>query len=111
MAKMTFSPAASNEINVPVNKPVVAYVTSQDVIHSFKINPLRITQDAIPGLRIPVWFKPTREGQYLINCAQLCGNGHSAMRGYLNVLSQEKYDAWLAERAKAAPAAPAASFE
>jgi len=110
-AKDDFSPAASNEIIVPVNKPVIAYITSQDVVHSFKVNPLRVTQDAIPGLRIPLWFKPNREGEYLINCAQLCGNGHSAMRGYLKVVSQAQFDAFLAERAKAGPAAPAASFE
>ena len=109
--KDDFSPAGINEIFVPVNKPVIAYITSQDVIHSFKINTMRVTQDAIPGLRIPLWFTPNREGDYLINCAQLCGAGHSAMKGYLHVLSQEKYNQWLAERAKAAPAAPAASFE
>lgn len=109
--KDDFSPGSSNEIIVPVNKPVIAYITSQDVVHSFKINPLRVTQDAIPGLRIPIWFRPTKEGQYLINCAQLCGNGHSAMRGYLNVVSQEKFDQFVAERTKAAAAAPAGSFE
>lgn len=109
--KDDFSPAGSNEIFVPVNKHVIAYITSQDVVHSFKINPLRVTQDAIPGLRIPLWFKPTKEGQYLINCAQLCGNGHSVMRGYLNVVSQEKYDQWLAERTKAGASVPAGGFE
>jgi cytochrome c oxidase subunit 2 len=108
--KDDFSPESSNVIVVPVNKPVIAYITSQDVIHSFKVNPLRITQDAIPGLKIPIWFTPDREGEYLINCAQLCGNGHSRMRGVLRVVSQQKYDAWVAERTKSA-SAPAASFE
>jgi cytochrome c oxidase subunit 2 len=108
--KDDFSPASSNEIFVPVNKPVIAYITSQDVIHSFKVNPLRVTQDAIPGLMIPIWFKPTEEGEYLINCAQLCGNGHAAMRGVFHVVSQAKFDQWVAERT-AAPAAPAGSFE
>ncbi|MFO1500720.1 MAG: cytochrome c oxidase subunit II [Verrucomicrobiota bacterium] len=108
--KDDFSPASINEITVPVNKPVIAHITSQDVVHSFKINPLRVTQDAIPGLSIPTWFRPTHEGKYLINCAQLCGNGHSAMKGYLNVVSQQQYDQWVAERT-AAPPAPAASFE
>jgi cytochrome c oxidase subunit II len=109
--KDDFSPASINEIFVPVNKPVIAYITSQDVVHSFKVNALRVTQDAIPGMRIPVWFIPTREGQYLINCAQLCGNGHSAMRGYLNVVSQRTFDQWVAERTKAGPAASPGSFE
>ena len=109
--KDDFSPASINEIFVPVNKPVIAYITSQDVVHSFKVNALRVTQDAIPGMRIPVWFKPIREGQYLINCAQLCGNGHSAMRGFLNVVSQQAFDQWVAERTKAGPAASPGSFE
>ncbi|MBI4324596.1 MAG: cytochrome c oxidase subunit II [Chloroflexi bacterium] len=100
-----------NEITVPVNKPVIAYVTSKDVVHSFKINPLRVTQDAIPGMKIPVWFKPTHEGQFLINCAQLCGNSHFYMKGYLNVVSQEKYDEWLAEKSKTAGGAATGGFE
>jgi len=90
-----------NEMAVPVNKPVIAYITSQDVIHSFKVNPLRVTQDAIPGMRVPLWFKPTVEGEYMINCAQLCGNSHYFMKGTFKVLSQEKYNAWLAEKSKA----------
>ena len=102
------SPAS--EIHLPVGKPVVAYVSSKDVIHSFKVIAMRVTQDAIPGMRIPCWFKPTKEGHYQINCAQLCGNGHSSMSGgFLVVESQEQYDAWLAKKS-AAGAAPA-SFE
>lgn len=92
-----------NELHVPVNKPVVCYVSSKDVIHSFKIIALRVTQDAIPGLRIPCWFKPTKTGRYQINCAQLCGNGHSSMSaGFLVVESQEDYDKWLTSKSGAA---------
>jgi cytochrome c oxidase subunit 2 len=88
-----------NEIHVPVNKPVVAYISSKDVIHSFKVIALRVTQDAIPGMRIPTWFKATKEGRYQINCAQLCGNGHSSMaQGFLVVESQEAFDKWLASK-------------
>jgi cytochrome c oxidase subunit II len=88
-----------NEIHVPVGKPVICYVSSKDVIHSFKIIALRVTQDAIPGMRIPCWFKATKEGKYQINCAQLCGNGHSTMaNGMLIVESQEAYDKWLASK-------------
>ena len=70
-----------NEIHVPVNKPVIVYVSSKDVIHSFKVVAMRVCQDAIPGLRIPCWFTPTKIGRYQVNCAQLCGGGHSAMTG------------------------------
>jgi cytochrome c oxidase subunit 2 len=89
----------NNEIHVVVNKPVIAYISSKDVIHSFKIIAMRVTQDAIPGMRVPIWFTPTAVGTYQINCAQLCGNSHSAMTGgSLVVQTQEDYDKWLATK-------------
>jgi cytochrome c oxidase subunit 2 len=92
-----------NEMHVVVNKPVLAYISSKDVIHSFKIIAMRMTQDAIPGMRIPIHFVPTKEGRYQINCAQLCGNGHANMaQGYLVVESQEAFDKWLASKVGAA---------
>jgi cytochrome c oxidase subunit 2 len=100
-----------NEIHVPVNKPVIITITSKDVIHSFKVIAMRVTQDAIPGVRIPLHFTPTKVGVYQINCAQLCGNGHSNMSGgRLTVDTQEDYDKWVAAKTKAA-AGGAASFE
>jgi cytochrome c oxidase subunit 2 len=93
----------ATQIHVPVNKPIILYLTSKDVIHSFKVIALRVTQDAIPGMRIPTWFKATKEGTYQINCAQLCGNGHYAMsRGMLIVESQEAFDKWLTSKQGAA---------
>jgi cytochrome c oxidase subunit 2 len=98
-----------NEIHVPVNKPVLIYLSSKDVIHSLKIVAMRITQDAIPGLRIPCTFTPTKIGRYQIECAQLCGNGHAAMSGgFIVVQSQTDFDAWL--KSKSAAPAPT-SFE
>src|SRR5882724_9936530 len=49
-----------NDIHVPVNKPVLIYLSSKDVIHSLKLVSMRVTQDAIPGLRIPCTFTPTK---------------------------------------------------
>jgi len=93
----------TTQIHVPVNKPVILYISSKDVIHSFKVIALRVTQDAIPGMRIPTWFKATKKGTYQINCAQLCGNGHYAMsRGMQVVESQEAFDKWLASKQGAA---------
>jgi cytochrome c oxidase subunit 2 len=98
-----------NEIHVVVNKPVLIYLSSKDVIHSLKLVAMRITQDAIPGLRIPCTFTPVKLGRYQIECAQLCGNGHAAMTGgFLVVQSQADFDAWI--KSKSAAAAPA-SFE
>lgn len=98
-----------NEIHVPVNKPVLIYLSSKDVIHSLKLVAMRITQDAIPGLRIPCTFTPTKIGRFQIECAQLCGNGHAAMSGgFVTVQSQADYDAWM--KSKSGTAAPV-SFE
>jgi cytochrome c oxidase subunit 2 len=92
-----------NEIHVPVNKPVIAYVSSKDVIHSFKIPAMRAAQDAIPGMRVPVWFKPVKEGRFQIYCAQLCGNGHASMaQGFIVVDSQEAYAKWVSSKSGAA---------
>ena len=94
---------------VPVNKPVVLHISSLDVIHSFAIRSMRICQDATPGLSVPAWFTPVKEGKYKISCAQLCGNSHYAMLGSLEVVSQAEYDKWLAEqsaKAKSSGAAP-----
>lgn len=99
-----------NDMNVPVNKPVIIQLTSMDVIHSLSIHPFRVCQDAIPGQSVPIHFVPNKEGRYMITCAQLCGNSHYFMRGYFSVLSQEKFDAWMAEKAATAGAA-AGGFE
>ncbi len=100
----------SNIMHVPVNKPVVIHLSSKDVIHSFKLIAMRVTQDAIPGLKIPLHFTPTKVGVYQINCAQLCGPGHYNMSGgRLFVDTQEDYEKWLAAQPKAGAAA--VSFE
>ena len=86
----------NGDIHVVVNKPVLIYLSSKDVIHSLKLVAMRITQDAIPGMRIPLTFTPNKIGRYQIECAQLCGGSHAAMAGgFLVVQSQADYEAWL----------------
>lgn len=99
-----------DEMAVPVNKPVIAHISSLDVIHSFKIVPLRVTQDANPGMSIPIHFVPTKTNTYFIQCSQLCGVGHYNMKGIFKVLSPGDYDAWIASKGAAA-AKPAVSYE
>lgn len=94
-------------IVVPVGKNVLAQLTSLDVIHSFAIKSMRVCQDAIPGMSSPTWFKPVMTGEYLITCAQLCGNSHYGMRGTLKVVSLEAYTQWLGEQSAKAKAATA----
>ena len=92
---------STNNMTLPVDRPVLVHLSSQDVIHSFGLPEMRVKQDAVPGLSMPVWFIPNRVGDYEIICSQLCGLGHFRMRGFLNIRSQADYDAFLAEEAKA----------
>lgn len=92
-------------------KPVVIHLTSKDVIHSFKVNTLRICQDCMPGMSIPVHFEPTRTGRYLVTCAQLCGNGHASMNGWLTVETEEDFNAWVASNTAAAGGGGGGGFE
>ena len=84
-----------NELHLPINRAIILRLTSKDVIHSFGVPQLRIKQDAIPGLEIPIWFTPNRSGEFEIACAQLCGLSHYRMRGYVTVESQAEVDSWL----------------
>jgi len=90
-----------NQLTLPVDKPVLVHLSSKDVIHSFGLYEMRVKQDAIPGLDIPVWFIPNRVGDYEITCSQLCGLGHYRMRGFVNIRSQADYEAFLKEQAAA----------
>jgi cytochrome c oxidase subunit II len=101
-----------NQLYLPVNKPVIVRLRSKDVIHSFGVPEFRVKQDAIPGLTIPLWWVPTvttaemrtRKGnaefQYEIACAQLCGLGHAAMRGFVTVQTAEEFQKWMDEKVK-----------
>ncbi len=86
-----------NRMNLPIDKPAILYLSTQDVIHSLGIAEMRVKQDAIPGMEIPMWFIPTRAGDYQINCSQLCGLGHYRMKAEVTIQSQAEFDAWLAE--------------
>jgi len=89
----------TNRMNLPVGRPVVIFLSSKDVIHSFGLPQMRVKQDAIPGIVQPVWFTPTRTGRWDIACSQLCGLGHFRMKGVYEVLEQSDFDAWLKEEA------------
>ena len=103
-----------NQLYLPVDRQIIVRLRSKDVIHSFGVPELRVKQDAIPGLTVPVWFVPTvttaemrtrtgnPEFQYEIACAQLCGLGHYRMRGFVTIQTAEEFQQWMEERVKEA---------
>ncbi len=102
-----------NQLYLPVGKPVIVHLSSKDVIHSFGLPEMRIKQDAVPGIVIPVWWKPTvttaemrqRLGKpefvYEIACAQLCGISHASMRGFVTIQEPAEFQAWMDEQVAA----------
>ena len=88
----------NGELHVPVDRPVIIELSSKDVVHNFALPHMRIAQDAIPGQIIPMWFKPIKTGSYEVICGQLCGLGHSLMKGMFVVDNPSEYQAWLKER-------------
>lgn len=89
-----------NDLHVPIGHPVLIKLRSEDVLHSFFLPHLRVKQDAVPGLVIPVWFEALKSGQYELVCAELCGWGHYKMRGQLTAQGEAEFQAYLKELSK-----------
>ncbi len=85
------------ELVLRVNEPVELILTANDVIHAFWVPEFRMKQDAVPGIETRTVITPTKEGSYDVICTELCGFGHAVMRAGVRVLSDEDYEAWVAE--------------
>ena len=86
-------------LTIPLNRPIALTLRAKDVNHAFYVPELRIQQDFVPGLTIPLHFTATQTGRYEIVCTQLCGLGHYNMRAYIEVLPQAQFDQWLKDKA------------
>ncbi|MBI2186123.1 MAG: cytochrome C oxidase subunit II [Acidobacteria bacterium] len=73
---------------------------ARDVVHSFSVPAFRLKQDAVPGRAIRGWFKPTLEGTFDIQCAEMCGMGHGLMAGRVHIGSAAQYAAWMTNLTK-----------
>ncbi|MFB2533398.1 cytochrome c oxidase subunit II [Paracoccus sp. p4-l81] len=89
--------ATDNAVVVPVGKDIVMHVTGSEVIHSWTIPAFAVKQDAVPGRTAQLWFRPEREGVYFGQCSELCGKDHAYMPIVVKVVSEQAYQAWLAE--------------
>jgi len=89
-----------NHMVVPVGKKVRVLVTAADVIHAWYVPALAVKQDAIPGFIRDTAFRANKEGIYRGQCAELCGKDHGFMPIVVEVVSQEKYTAWVGEQKK-----------
>jgi cytochrome c oxidase subunit II len=80
-----------NDLHVVVGTPAMIILETQDVQHSFFLPELRIKQDAVPGLDIPVWFEASASGEYTLLCAELCGWGHYKMKARMIAETKEQH--------------------
>ena len=83
-----------NEVRIPAGEVTVFYVTSTDVFHKFQLVEFKIGVDAIPGKVNKIWIQTDKPGEYLIQCYELCGVGHSVMRAKLIVMPPSDFEAW-----------------
>ena len=100
--------SVDNEAVIPVNKVVRLQVTASDVIHSFAVQSFGVRIDAVPGRLNETWFKADREGVYYGQCSKICGKDHAFMPIAFRVVSEDKYQAWLADSKKKFAAAGSA---
>jgi cytochrome c oxidase subunit 2 len=91
-----------NELHVPVGKPVLLNMTSQDVIHSMFLPALRIKQDVLPDRSTYLWFTATKTGTFGLLCAEFCGTDHSRMSGRIVIMPQASYAQWVAAQPQTA---------
>jgi cytochrome c oxidase subunit 2 len=99
---------ADPTMHLPMGQPIKMVLRSHDVLHDFFVPEFRARMNLVPGLVTYFWFTPTREGEFEVYCAQLCGSGHYAMRGSVVVEDRAAFDAWLgAQPTFASPVASA----
>ena len=99
---------AGEDLHLVVNKPVKMIIGAKDVIHDVGLAHFRMKMDAVPGIPTTMWFTPTKTTKqmkeetgndkfvYEISCDQMCGKGHTGMRGTIVVETEEEFDAWMA---------------
>ncbi len=87
-----------NPVVVPVGKRIRVLTTASDVLHAWYVPALAVKQDAVPGFIRDTWFKAEETGVFRGQCAELCGKQHGFMPIVVHVVSQEDYDAWVAEQ-------------
>lgn len=88
----------SGELHVPIGREVQMNMTANDVIHAFWVPEFRLKQDVIPGRQTEIRFTPSKEGDYTLICAELCGPYHGAMRTQVVVQKPQDFEQWMQEQ-------------
>jgi cytochrome c oxidase subunit 2 len=90
----------ANHVVLPVNANVRVQITAADVLHSWTVPAFGVKKDAVPGRLNEVWFNARNEGVYYGQCSELCGALHAFMPIKVEIVSKEKFEAWVVEAKK-----------
>jgi cytochrome c oxidase subunit 2 len=85
-----------NELHIPVNGPIEFMMMSKDLKYRLAVPELKIAEDILPNNFSKTLFNPAEPGKFELFCSRNCGIYHSRMKGFVYVLSQDKYELWLA---------------
>lgn len=96
-----------NHMVIPVDKKVRVLLTANDVIHNWWVPAFGSSRDAIPGFLRETWVQGEKIGTYRGQCKELCGKGHGFMPIVVDVVSEEDYKIWVAQKKEEMAAADA----
>lgn len=88
----------SDELVLPVDRPIHLLMESEDVIHSFWVPEFRVKQDLLPNQVRDLRFTPSEIGEYRLRCAEMCGAQHANMLATVRVVSESDFEAWSQEQ-------------
>jgi cytochrome c oxidase subunit 2 len=94
----------ANELHIPVGRPVVITLVSNDVIHSLWVPNLHGKKDLIPGRTAILRLRADKPGVYRGQCAEFCGLEHAMMALQVSAEPPAQYEAWAAGQRQPAPA-------
>ena len=96
----------ANELAIPVGRPVLLELRSNDVIHSFWVPSLQGKKDLLPGYTNTLSLLAARAGHYTGECAEFCGFQHAHMSIDVVARTAQEFEQWRAGQLKeAAPPA------
>lgn len=88
----------TQELLLPVDTPILLEMESDDVLHNFWVPEFRVKQDIVPGYTTHLRFTPSKVGEYVVRCAELCGLNHSGMLATVRVVPQDEFASWYSQQ-------------
>jgi cytochrome c oxidase subunit 2 len=93
----------ANELHIPVGRPILVTLDSDDVIHSFWVPSLHGKKDLIPGRTATIQFRADEAGEFRGQCAEYCGMQHAFMAFDVVAVPSAQFESWAEAQRKPAP--------